>query len=192
MTTSYRTTTRLGDQSRAFQLRPRITLDDNQRKAELSFACLSALSAEVGFTCDRGPYVDAWTVDAALRSGGHQIDVQLKATSVVQRRANGFLFKLGRRTYDNLRADYLDNSRSCPIILAILELPETSGNWLECTPENLVVRRCLWWESLAAYPEIDLKSKVITIPESQILTQSSLKKMMDNARLRLPLKEQGT
>ena len=168
------------------------TLNDNQRKAELSFACLSALSASVGFTCERGPYVDAWTVDAALRSGSYQIDVQLKATSVLLRRADGFHFNLDRRTYDNLRADYLDNSRSCPIILAVLELPVAPVPWVECTPENLIVRRCLWWESLAEYPEIDQKSKVITIPDNQILTQPSLEKMMEQTRLRLPLKEQGS
>ena len=173
------------------QLMPSTTLNDNQRKAELSFACLSVLSAAVGFTCERGPYVDAWTVDAALRSGSYQIDVQLKATSVLLRRADGFHFKLDRGTYNILRADYLDNSRSCPIILAVLELPTAPVHWLECTPDNLILRRCLWWESLVEYPEIDQMSKVITIPETQTLTQPSLEKMMEQARQRLPLKEQG-
>ena len=163
------------------------TLNDNQRKAALSFACLAALSAVAGFTCEKGPEPDVWKVDGILRSGGHKIDVQLKSTSSPQRRADGLHFRLDRPTYDTLR----DEDRLCPIVLVVLELPENPARWLERTSESLIMRRCLWWESLTEYPEIDMDSKVIVIPGNQQLDPATVEKLMGQTRQRQPLKEQG-
>ena len=79
------------------------TISDNDRKAELSFSCLSTLSAVAGFTCQRGPQPDTIKVDAMLRSGRDQIDVQLKSTSSPQRLRNGLHFQVDRQLYDVLR-----------------------------------------------------------------------------------------
>ena len=161
------------------------TLNDNDRKAELSFAFLSALAATVGFTCQRGPHPDRWKVDAELRSGDYLIDVQLKATSSPQRRDDGLHFRLDKATYDTLRND----SRPSPIILAVLELPEDPSQWLECTSEILMLRRRLWWNSLVGYPEIRTESKIIVIPEGKYLDPMELTKMMERTQQGRSLKE---
>ena len=158
----------------------------NDRKEQLSYACLAALSSIAGYTCEEGPRLDRWKVDAALRSGDYQIDIQLKATSSVYQRHDGLHYRLDRATYDRLRSD----SRPTPIILVILELPGDSSRWLECTPESLIVRRRLWWEWLAGYPEIDTGSRVIIIPETQWLSPASLRRLMNQTRQGLSLKEQ--
>ena len=161
-------------------------MSDNDRKAELSFACLSALSAVAGFTCQRGPQPDIFKVDAILRSGRDQIDVQLKSTSSPYRRPDGLHYEVDRQLYDVLS----DDSRAFPIILAVLELPEDRKLWIERTPESLIVRRCFWWESLTGCSEINSNSRVIVIPETQQLDPAVLEKLMKQTRQRCPLKEQ--
>ncbi len=62
-------------------------LSDNDRKAELSFAYLSALAAKAGYTCQRGPLPDVDSIDATVRTGDPmrtQFDVQLKSTASPQ------------------------------------------------------------------------------------------------------------
>ena len=162
------------------------TMSDNHRKEALSFAYISALSAAAGFTCERGPNPDIWKVDAALMFGDYRIDVQLKATSSPRRLADGLRFQLDRATYDVLR----NVSRPTPIILAVLELPENPALWLECTPENLILRRCLWWDWIAGYPGITGESRVVIIPETQQLDLAALENLMEQTRQGLPLKEQ--
>jgi hypothetical protein len=141
------------------------TMNDNQRKAELSFSYLSAMCAVAGYTCLRGPVPDDDSIDATVRTRGSKrpiFDVQLKATSSPIRHADGLHFNLNRKNYDDLRED-----RTVNIILVVLELPGSPDEWLECDSEQLVMRRCAWWEWLSGLPKIDTKSKVIVIPESR-------------------------
>ena len=161
------------------------TLSNNDRRAELSFACLSALSSVAGFTCQGGPQPDIFKVDAILRSGRNQIDVQLKSTSSPHRLTDGLHFRVDRQLYDTLR----DDSRSFPIILAVLELPKERTQWIERTPESLILRRCLWWDSLTGYPEIQSGSKVIVIPDTQQLDPGALESLMEQTRQGRSLKE---
>ena len=51
---------------------PDDSISDNQRKAELSFAYLSALCAMLGYTCQRGPTPDEDSIDATVRARGVQ------------------------------------------------------------------------------------------------------------------------
>ena len=162
-------------------------MDDNQRKAELSFAYLSAVCAMAGYTCQRGPAPDEDSIDATVRTRGSKrpvFDVQLKATSSPVRRADGLHFNLKRKNYDDLRVD-----RTLQIILVVLELPADPDKWLECGAEQLVMRRCAWWESIAGSPEIDTESKVVVIPESQRFGFEAMSVLMERIRQRMPLKE---
>ena len=155
-------------------------MNDNQRKAELSFAYLSAVCAMAGYICQRGPMPDDDSVDATVRTRGSKrpvFDVQLKATSSPTWRADGLHFNLKRKNYDDLRED-----RTLEIILVVLELPDTPGQWLECGSEQLVMRRCAWWESLSGSPEISTESKVIIIPESRRFGLEAMSALMDRIR----------
>ena len=155
-------------------------MNDNQRKAELSFAYLSAVCAMAGYTCQRGPTPDEDSIDATVRTRGSKrpvFDVQLKATSSPTWRADGLHFNLKRKNYDDLRED-----RTLKIILVVLELPVSRDAWLECGPEQLVMRRCAWWEWLSGFPEINTESKRVVIPESQRFDLDSMSVLM--ARIR--------
>lgn len=155
-------------------------LADNDRKEELSYAYLSALSAMAGYTCERGPVPDRDSVDASLKAGGllrPQIDVQLKATSSASRSRGNLHFRLARKNYDDLRI-----LRMCPIILVVLELPEEQSDWLQSDAERLILRRCARWLSLRGHPEIAMESTTVYIPESQLLDVDELVRLMDLAR----------
>ena len=155
-------------------------LPDNERKAELSFAYLAALAAKAGYTCQRGPQPDVDSIDATIRSGDSmrtQFDVQLKATSAPDRKDDGLHFRLSRKNYDDLTA-----ARMTPLILLVLELPSDEAEWLECSVEHLVMRRCCWWTSLSGSEPMDAGSKTIVIPTAQRLGPSGIVPLM--ARLR--------
>ena len=155
-------------------------LNDDERKANLSFAWLSALASLAGYTCERGAQPDVSSVDAVVRTGrppDGQIDVQLKSTSSPDIKSDGLHFQLRNPNYDHLRAP----RRFCPIILAVLELPADSDDWYECDDEQLVLRRRAWWQSLRGYSEITGNSKVVVLPEAQLLNPDSLHQLMNRS-----------
>lgn len=155
-------------------------LTDNDRKAELSFAYLAALAAHAGYTCQRGPQPDVASVDATIRSGdagGTQFDVQLKATSVPDRGADGLRFRLSKKSYNDLVAD-----RMTPLVLIVLELPPVDADWLECTVEYVVLPRCGWWASLSGHEPTEGATKTIVIPQEQRIGASGLAPLMAVAR----------
>ena len=152
-------------------------MNDNQRKAELSFAYLSAVCAMAGYTCLRGPTPDEDSIDATMRTRGSKrpvFDVQLKATSSPTWCEDGLHFNLKRKNYDDLRED-----RTLKIILVVLELPVAPDAWLQCGPEQLVMRRCAWWEWLSGFPEINTESKRAVILESQRFDLDAMSVLMD-------------
>lgn len=162
-------------------------LNDNQRKAEMSFAYLSALCAHLGYTCQRGPSPDEDSIDATVRALGSNrplFDVQLKATSSPVWHLDGLHFRLKRKNYDDLRVE-----RSAKLILVVLELPPDLHLWVECEVEHLVMRRSAWWDWLFAEREIKAESKVIVIPESQRFDLNAIPMLMERIRNDQPLKE---
>ena len=157
-------------------------LTDNYRKSELSFACLSAICAVAGYTCQRGPDPDLDSIDAIVKAGGlarPQIDVQLKSTSAPDLKEGALHFRLRRKNYNDL-AGYRQN----PVILAVLELPSDPAEWLNCDAERLILRRRLWWISLEGRPLLQASGRTVEIPQSQFLTPDSLKDIVSNARQR--------
>lgn len=162
-------------------------LINSHRKAELSFAYLSALSAMAGYTCQRGPDPDVDTIDATVRAGGTRrpvLDVQLKATSSPVWGNDGLHFRLSRKNYDDLRED-----RTARIILLVLELPEDERDWLECGAEQLILRRCAWWEWLFDFPEIEGDSRTVVIPGNQRFDLAAMQGLISRIRQGQPLKE---
>ena len=158
---------------------PDAVLSDNYRKSELSYAYLHALAAICGYTCQKGPDPDVDSVDAIIGAKrGMYLHVQLKATSSPTIRDDELHFQLGRKNYDDIRSAFT------PSILVVLELPEDPSEWLECDADELIMRRCAWWESLKGFPQIETGSRAITIPKSQKLDPNSFRHVMEMASRR--------
>ena len=153
-------------------------LTDDERKANLSFAWLSALATLSGYTCERGPHPDRNSVDAVVRTGrppDGQIDVQLKATSSPDVKDDGLHFEVRNPNYEHLRAP----KRFCPIILVVMELPNDLSDWYVCDTQQLILRKRAWWQSLRGYQEITGNSRVVTLPEANLLSPDTLRHLMN-------------
>ena len=138
-------------------------------------------TSDAGYTCQRGPQPDVASVDATIRSGdasGTQFDVQLKATSAPNRRTDGLHFRLSRKNYNDL----VVGDRMTPLLLIVFELPPADADWLECTYEHVVMRRCGWWTSLAGRYPTEGETTTIIIPERQRIGSSGLAPLMAAAR----------
>lgn len=159
-------------------------LNDNDRKAELSFAYLAALAAKADYTCQRGPQPDVDSIDATIRSGDAvrtQFDVQLKATSNSVKKRDGLHFRLSRKNYNDLAAP-----RVTPLLLVVLELPSSDADWLTCTVEHLTIRGCGWWTPLSGCTPTDTESKTVVIPATQRIDMSGLAPLMALPRRQTP------
>ena len=150
-------------------------LSDNDRKEDLSFTYLSALSAFAGFTCDAIPRKDRRSIDAIVGGRNTQINVQLKSTSSPNWHADGLHFQLPRNNYDSLR------NSAVPAILVVFELPTDEQEWLDCNSDRLIMRKCAWWLSLKGYPEVDTASRVVIVPRSQLLNVDELNRLVELA-----------
>lgn len=107
------------------------------------------------------------------------LDIQLKATINLGDATNGaFRFPLKRRNYDLLREQTM-----IPRILVILDLPKNAEDWLSVTAEELVMRRCAYWASLADRPESDNKESVtISVQNKNRFDIEGLKALMQQSR----------
>ena len=70
-----------------------------------------------------------------------------------------------------------------PRILVVLALPAVEADWLSVTPEQLVMRRCAFWASLAGFPETENNESVtISIQNNNRFDVESLRALMERAR----------
>ncbi len=155
-------------------------LTDNQRKAEISHAYLAALAARDGYSMQRGPDPDVDSIDATIRSGAPHwdvIDIQLKATASPNLGEDGLHSRLRRKNYNNLV-----RSRTAPLLLIVLDLPSNESEWVDCTPDRLIVSKCGWWCSLYGQERIDAGSRTIVIPSSQRIGASGLEPLFEQVR----------
>lgn len=157
-------------------------LTDNQRKEKLSHAFVAALAARDGLMFQQGPEPDMDSIDATIRSGPPRpaaVDLQLKATSNAQKYQDGLHFRLKLKNYNDLVTQ-----RAVPLVLVVLELPADESQWLDCTPERMILRKCGWWISLAGREPLDAGSATVVIPRTQRFGQSGLAPLFAHSRRR--------
>jgi len=157
-------------------------------ESELSYAYLHALASKAGFVCESRPrHIDNDGVDATVSALGTKlcakseiytlsIDIQLKATKRQLTREQGFIsYKLKTKHFEKLKNTNIQSPR----FLVVLQLPELERFWLECTPHSLLMRLTAYWLRLRNAPDTLNRSNVtVKIPESNVLTVASLRKLM--------------
>jgi hypothetical protein len=140
-------------------------LTGTDREEALSRAYIQAIAAGAGYVVATMDF-DRDGVDVEIKAGGAMrpsVALQLKATINLGVAVDGvFRFPLKRRNYDLLR-----EQTQVPRLLAVLELPKEEMDWLGVTAEKLVLRRCVFWASLAGFPETDNRESVtVSIPSA--------------------------
>ena len=157
-------------------------LTSNDQKEALSRAYVAAVAAGAGYTLAVQDF-DRDGVDIQVRAGGDMrpsLDIQLKATVRLKQyeQGEGLRYPLCRRNYDLLRESTL-----VPRILVVLDLPEDEERWVNISAEELVMRRCAYWVSIAGFSETANTATVtVTIEKQNRFDIESLKKLMDWAR----------
>jgi hypothetical protein len=151
------------------------------REEALSRTYVSAVTAGAGYVTALMDF-DRDGVDVQIRAGGSMrpsLDIQLKATiNLGEPTGDAFRFPLKRRNYDLLREPTM-----IPRILVVLDLPRNEADWLSVTPDQLIMRRCAYWTSLAGSPETENKESVtISIQNQNRFDIEALKSLMVRAR----------
>ena len=154
-------------------------------ESELSYAYLHAVASHAGMACSVGSrHEDNNGIDATLTAwgpfprGGYPtevtIKVQLKATIAVpvDDGTNLSYFLHGVSRYNDLRTETVSNAR----ILVVLFLPADAQEWLNHSPDQLVLRRCAYWQSLRGAPSTSNGSgATVRLPKDQMFNVQALK-----------------
>jgi hypothetical protein len=156
-----------------------LTLQD--REEAFSRAYIQALAAGAGYVVATKDF-DRDGVDVEIQAGGAMrpaLALQLKATINLPLAGDGaYRYPLKRRNYDLLRLP-----TQVPRLLAVLDLPADEDEWLTVMAENLILRRCAFWATLAGLPDTDNRETVtISLPPANRLDVASLRWLMEKSR----------
>jgi hypothetical protein len=155
-------------------------------ESELSYAYLHAVASQAGMCCREATrHEDNNGIDAQLtawlpfvdESTLREVDmkVQLKAT-IAEPAGDGLHFDYrlqGLNRYNDLRTEAV----TVPRILVVLFLPREAADWVGHTPDELVLRRCAYWQSLRGAPDISTASTVVKLPKSQHFSPEGLRQL---------------
>jgi hypothetical protein len=115
-----------------------------------------------------------WTLSCRL-SHRPKLDVQMKTTITDDGMGNEISYPLKKKNYDDLRIVDVFSPR----ILVLVTLPREIGEWLSLSTDQLVLRRCGFWKSLAGLPASDNEFTVtVPVPRTNVLTVDGLCGMM--------------
>lgn len=157
-------------------------------KEGLSRAYIMAVAHNAGFNCALREFdygIDGTFIEVADMIGGGKVesgfklDFQAKA-SIRATRANGTIaYPLEADAFNRLVAQQGGTSR----ILILLEMPTNPNEWLTLTDEQLVLKRCAWWHSLAGQqPTANTATKTIHIPATQRFDVPALNALMNRVK----------
>jgi len=151
----------------------------------LGRAYIMAISNSAGLTCefpisDFG--IDGTICNISKSDDGrrfhdsYKIDFQLKSSINVELKDDVIKYALEAKNYNDL----INTNVGMPRILILFKLPQDRNTWLSVNEEEMILKNCSWWCSLAGRePTPNTSTKTIDIPRSQILTPEALRTLMD-------------
>ena len=159
-------------------------MDLSLRKEQFSHAYVHAIASVAGFGVSV-PRVDNDSIDLELSGRSvnglplrPRIEVQLKCTSNQILRGDQVVYPLKRKNYDELRI----TSILVPRLLVVVLVPESEEEWLRHSEEELAMRRCGYWVSLAGWTDTPNTSTVsISIPRANRFDVTGLRALMTRA-----------
>jgi hypothetical protein len=157
-----------------------MTMDLRQQQEQFSRAYVHAVATVAGFGTYR-PEIDDDSIDLGIAARGGattfkspRVEAQLKCTSTSVRHDEAVHFPLRLKNYDDLR-------KNChvPRILIVVLVPEHVPDWLAQTEEEMILKRCGYWRSLAREPAVDNTTAVtVHLPRANLFTPAALRAMM--------------
>ena len=142
----------------------------------LSRSYVDAIAAYIGAQITE-PYIDNDSVDGTFHSSAGnrpRIDFQLKSTYAHQFSGQTLSYPLPVKNYNDLIQD-----RLTPIILILLVMPDAEDQWLDHGEEELLIRNCAYWTSLAGKPVTDNVSTVsVNFDKASALSPEELQRLL--------------
>jgi len=162
-------------------------LDDNAIREQLSIAYIHAVASRAGFAWE-ATTIDRDSIDGRVRAKGlvhpgailrsPSIAFQLKASTTVPD-GDPIAFSLVQKNYDELRGHVAE-----PRYLGLLVLPPDPAEWLQLTPDALVLRRSMYWLGFAGAAESsNATATTVYIPRSNVLDGAAITKLLHSAAM---------
>lgn len=133
------------------------SLYDSRCKEQFSIAYIHAIITAARCKLEN-IVVDDESVDATIKQVAKHavlnyvsLDVQLKCTSQVVDRGEHVAWPLQRKNYSELTTV----RRTAPIILILLQVPETFEDWLLQDEGSLTMARSAYWASKPTGPQLE-------------------------------------
>lgn len=162
-------------------------LFENDVKEHLALAYVYAVASRADCSTEF-VRVDRDSVDLLLHHRDESVgeDEVMTGALGVQVKAHALDHEPGPiRYYLNSEKNFEDLSRKnhlYPRILVVVFLPKDETTWVGLSEDELILRRCGYWTSLAG-----ASSRSITFPRTNAFTPEALLALMERARKREPL-----
>jgi hypothetical protein len=117
-------------------------------------------------------------VNNSLVNSGFPLEFQLKASMNWHIDGLYIIYDMEAQAYNKI-ADRNNEERAIPQILILLCLPSNFNDWVEINEEQLILRKCCYWERLKGDLTTNTSKVRIRIPKQQHLTTESLGTILD-------------
>jgi hypothetical protein len=157
-------------------------------QSELSYAYVHAVASKIG--CSVLPptrLADNMGIDTIIKVLGtfaknpirtdFTIGIQLKSTTQnlnVGKNEKIAFNKLNQNTYNTYRS----LERPHPYLVILLQLPKSADEWLNVTPECLILQKCAYWVDLYGAPTTIAKQPTIYFPSQNLFTDKQLENVI--------------
>ncbi|MDX2091695.1 MAG: DUF4365 domain-containing protein [Kofleriaceae bacterium] len=161
-------------------------------QSELSIAYVRAVASAAGFFVQESSrLMDGDKIDLTIfRRGAGQtvrsprLDVQVKSYASEPLTDAELAYDLDVDAYDRL----IDTSAQVPSVLVVVVVPKSREEWLSHSEDQLSVRRCGYWLSLAGRePTANTATIRVRLPRTQVLDVTALRDMMARIGNKEPL-----
>lgn len=161
-------------------------IPENHLKERLSMVYLSAIAAQAGVECTFKIGAEYGT-DALITAvvevegvglcdTGPVLPIQLKATTAWELRNGSIVYEMEADAYNKIVT-----RRGTPCILVLLCLPTTRIDWFNIDDQQLILKKCCYWERLCGDATPNKRSQTIHISQEQILTPEVVLTLLDRA-----------
>jgi len=164
-------------------------LPRTQRQEDLSRAYVRAVAAQAGVVVcepasDYGIDMSLRLVvvrDGRWRDVGPQLDLQLKSTARADVGPADLSYDLPVVHYNDLR----EADPPVPRFLVVFVMPDDDARWMSQSSEELILRHCAYWLSLAGAPQTSSHSTVrVSIPLMNVFSPAAVQGMIQQWRER--------
>ena len=149
---------------------------------QFSFAYIRAVASAAGFQVEK-PSIDVCKVDLEVSAVDENLYpdlpkllMQVKSDSDFALREDVLAYKLDVETYHRLI-----RKTTFTRILVVVTVPPQVSEWLSHSEDELTLRHCAYWMSLAGEPATTNKDNItVYLPRTNTLTPTRLREMMDD------------